>query len=254
MIRHLILTLILLGGISGAAFGQVSPEIKELQRKFSESEVPRQAIQARTEVRQILDQPLYRDNVTQREDWWLEDAMQRLLERLFKRPEREARQSPNLGVLPQIIQVVVIVIIAALAILLIWLLIRVIRKEDVRKKARAGGMLDEDEPIMSSDEWLSRADQLVAEGRFREAVRCLYVAMLMRLDEANILRFERHETNWEHLYRYRDLGAINQEFDLTAPTQRFDSIWYGFRDEGVEGVNYFRERYKQLLAVIRGRG
>lgn len=230
-----------------------SAEVNRIRNAFTSSEPATNGDQAKVEVNKILDKPLYRDSIEKHEDWWLSDAIERMLERLFKRKERPKGPNLNIGFAGDIIKLVVICIGAALLVLLVYLLTQVIGKRTAKKMAHSEGILDEDEPLLSSDEWLDRADQLAAAQRYREAVRCLFVAMLMRLDEANVLRFERHETNWEHLYRYRDLESKPGGFDLQVPTQRFDSIWYGFRDEGEAGVAYFRDRYQELLSALRGR-
>lgn len=123
-----------------------------------------------------------------------------------------------------------------------------------RRVAKAGGLLEDDEPDRSADEWLTKADELEARGEFRLAVRCLYVASLVRLDEANVARFRRGETNWEHLHRIEASPSRPVGLDFRPPTERFDHVWYGRQGEGKAEVARFREWYTQtLVGVGKGR-
>lgn len=112
-------------------------------------------------------------------------------------------------------------------------------------------VLEDDEEVLSSDEWLEKASDLESDGQFREAVRCLYLASLVRLDEAHILRFIRSETNWEHLRRFQQLAEKPEGLDLLAITRQFDRVWYGFRVKGATDVQLFRDFYRALLLTIR---
>lgn len=118
-----------------------------------------------------------------------------------------------------------------------------------RRRVKAGGLLDEDEPDRTADEWITRSDELTADHQYREAVRCLYLACLVRFDEANIMRFRRGETNWEHLHRYDASPRKPADIDLAAPTKSFDVIWYGHRTEGQADVDRFRSFYEKVVTA-----
>ncbi|MCW5935879.1 MAG: hypothetical protein KIT11_01045 [Fimbriimonadaceae bacterium] len=126
--------------------------------------------------------------------------------------------------------------------LLVFLFVRAFRWQ-WQRKVRGGGVLDEDEPDRSSDEWLLRAGQLEAEGRYRDAVRCLYLACLMRIDEAGIARFIRTETNREHLRRIHDSALKPESIDFLPPTRHFEEVWYGNMLEGQPDLDRMREFY-----------
>ena len=118
------------------------------------------------------------------------------------------------------------------------------------RKKRVGGLLDDDEPDRSADEWLEQADRLAAEGEFRKAVRCLYLACLVRIDEAGVARFIRAETNWEHLHRIEASTKSPESFQFRTITQKFDLIWYGFRTQGQPDVQEFRAFYVELCKIL----
>lgn len=120
-----------------------------------------------------------------------------------------------------------------------------------RLRRSASALLDEDEPLRTPDEWLEEADALAAKFLYREAVRCLYVACLLRADEHGIARFRRHETNWEHLARIEANPRLPSGVDFREPTGHFDRIWYGGQVRGEVDFTLFREWYLQLTKALQ---
>lgn len=126
---------------------------------------------------------------------------------------------------------------------------------DRRGKARlAAGLVDEDDEGMTADQWLDRADNLTAQGFYRDAYRCLYVALLVRLSEYRIVPFRRYETNWEHVRRAERNEATPSDLDLRGTTRQFDLYWYGRREIGRGEVDAMREKYVRAHRVLEGRG
>ncbi len=123
------------------------------------------------------------------------------------------------------------------------------RKSGAAKKKRKVGLLEEGEEALRTDEWLARADELERRGRFREAVRCLYLAVLMRLDDAGIVYFDRYQTNWEHLRRIEASNAPDS-VGYRRLTQEFDHIWYGERPATAEHCAAFRSEYVRLTDAL----
>lgn len=134
----------------------------------------------------------------------------------------------------------------------IVLLIRNLSFSKSKRKIAVSGLLEDDEPDRTADEWLEQANRLEREGLYREAVRCLYLACLARLDQHNVLRFQRQQTNWEHFNRYQALQN-KPAFDLKLPTQAFDRIWYGYYPHGPSDVGYFRNQYETLCQILSQR-
>ncbi len=76
-----------------------------------------------------------------------------------------------------------------------------------------------------------QADTLAGEGRFREAVRVLYLAVLALLHRRHFIRFEPTRTNGEYVRQVRLSEQAPPE--LHEPFQRltnlFETAWYGER-------------------------
>jgi cbb3-type cytochrome oxidase subunit 3 len=193
-------------------------------------------------VKQIKSDPLFKKLEREREGNWLSKAFTSL------KPENiEAQpQSLNLG---GALTVLVWVLLGALALLFLGTTVWFFATR-ARSQRRVSAVLEEDEPLRSSDEWLAlgRAAEQVGDGR--AAVRAYYLAGLLRLDELSVLRFERTETNWQHLRR---LGRVvnGADFGFTDPTRRFDEIWFGDRPVAAGELDLFRKLASQVEQVAR---
>lgn len=125
---------------------------------------------------------------------------------------------------------------------------------DRQGKARlAADLMDEEEDKLTADEWLDRADKLEAQGFYRDAYRCLYVALLVRLSEFRIVPFRKYETNWEHVRRAERNPDCPEMLGLRATTRQFDLFWYGRKPIGKEQVASLREHYVRAYRVLEGR-
>jgi hypothetical protein len=206
----------------------------------------------------ILQNPVYVDREDREGRNWLDNVTDRLgerfvtwianmLEKLFGN-----RTLPFFGLgggtlsgLTFVAWVLIIVVVG----LVLFFILRGLK--GVARKRRVGGILEDDEPERTADQWLQQAERLEAEGKFREAVRCLYLACLVRYDDGLVARFRRHETNWEHLYRIEASASNPKDIDFRDLTQRFDKVWYGYMVKGLEDVTVFKEVYKRLCQALK---
>ena len=220
---------------------------------------------ARAEAKKILVPPAYRPrelNPAERTENWLADGLNRsgeVIAEVFRRiQEFLSRFMPRFGApavggsaLAGVIPYVqLLVILAAIA-----LVIFALRFIKVRRRAATigQGLLSDEEAALPADEWLKRADQLAREGQHRQAVRCLYLACLVRFDEHGIIPLRREETNWEHLRRLDKSRTRPADLNFREATSRFDTVWYGERTKGMEDVAWFRSQYESVMQAIRQR-
>lgn len=66
--------------------------------------------------------------------------------------------------------------------------------------------------------------RLVAEGKFRLAVRLLYLRALKKLNDAELIEWQPEKTNYHYLTELREPALKN---DFGKLTLQFDYIWYG---------------------------
>ena len=192
--------------------------------------------------------PFYSDPGQKQESNWVGKSLEKLGK--IELPKTDM-SGPNLhlAAAPYFLIYVVWGVLIAILLFLLFLAFRHFSwKRNLQRKAKA--MLAVDEPERSLDEWLSMADKLTAEGKFREAVRCLYLACLLRFDEHLVARFDRGQTNWEHLARIQASAKLPLGLDFEPPTKRFDTVWYGQRTRGMSDVDQFRDWYQRLTQTL----
>jgi hypothetical protein len=167
-------------------------------------------------------------------------GIQRILDRLFA----GSGPAATVPVPPWAWMGVAVFIVAGLVIGYVW--------GARRHRVLADDLLDGDEGL-SADAWLDKADLLESGGHHREAFRCIYVALLVRLAEHGVAPFRRYETNWEHVRRAEASPERVRGLDLRAPTRLFDSIWYGHKPVGAPEVAELRNLYLRAVQKLRGR-
>ena len=217
-------------------------------RAAAEVSQPKEA--AKSQAKQIKASPLYRDPGVSEQSNWLDGAMRRLADLMPKRSQTPNINLPRSGIPGWIVPGMWVILALAVATFGYFAIRHFSWKRALKRKATA--VLEDDEPERTLDEWLTLADEHAAAGRFREAVRAMYLSCLLKFDEAGVARFVRGETNWEHLNRITNSPKKPASIDFRPPTQTFDRIWYGFHVKGSEDVEQFRTWYKQITEDLRG--
>jgi hypothetical protein len=213
-------------------------------------EAPTAAAPPAGDVKKIKSSPLYRDSGVSESSNWLARALERLRNlRLNLKPPQT-----DLGFLRGLGPVLYVLFWTAIAGALAALIYFAVKHFRWRKRLarKASALLAESEPERTLDEWLELADRLESEGQYREAVRALYLACLLRFDEALVARFDRGETNWEHLRRIEASPRKPLDLEFRSPTRLFDRVWYGHLGTGRPDVAQFREWYVGLTERLRG--
>lgn len=148
------------------------------------------------------------------------------------------------GVFAEILAVIVVLVLLVLIGYALSLIGRRARFGDkVPKQAKADIYIGPD----TSKGALDEAAKLAGSGDFRSALRLVYLAALLRLDDANLIRFDRTGTNWEYLALLR---AKPDVYNLLRPvTITFDRKWYGHEPATEADYSIFMAVYKSLESV-----
>ena len=213
------------------------------------AETPIAARDHAAEARQIKSNPLYRDPGVAEQSNWLDGAMRRLADLMPKRGQNPNISLPQSGIPGWIVPGMWFLLGLAVATFGYFAIRHFTWKRGLKRKVKA--VLEDDEPERTLDEWLLLADEHAAAGRYREAVRAMYLSCLLKFDEAGVARFVRGETNWEHLRRITASHVKPATIDFLAPTQTFDRIWYGMRTKGREDVDLFRLWYQKITDALK---
>jgi hypothetical protein len=103
---------------------------------------------------------------------------------------------------------------------------------------------DQSEEVLTSREALTQASTLARDGDRRAAVRYLYLAALLRLDEQGLLHYDRALTNREYIERVRDNPKLHE--NLRAIVEIFDQVWYGHLPIEADTFERYRLQVERL--------
>lgn len=207
------------------------------------------SVAATAQTSQIKASRLFHDSGAREQNSWVKNSLARLAK---LQPARDRRQS--LDAVPSVLgQIGVYFMWTVVAVVVAILIFAGFRHANWRRalSRKSKAIVDDDEPERSLDEWLDLADEHERAGRFRDAVRALYLACLLQFDEARIARFDRGETNWEHLYRVEASPRLPTEINFRTTTQSFDHIWYGRTACSAIEVAEFRNRYLEIKSAVQ---
>ena len=87
---------------------------------------------------------------------------------------------------------------------------------------------DEDPTSRQPSEWEQHAEALARAGRYREAIRAWYHAVLAATFRRGYVTYAKGRTNWEYVAALSP--GLRFRNDVIAMTQRFEGCWYGGQD------------------------
>lgn len=149
----------------------------------------------------------------------------------------------------------VVTVVGGLAIVAVLALRRVRRVpgpgEAVSEAPRMSAR-DEDPLSRTASEWERFAAELMKGGRFREAIRAWYHALLVSIFRAGALHYRKDRTNWE--YAYALPSSVPWRAGFVEATRTFEQEWYGRRDTPVETAELYQEKAIRMLGAVRQGG
>ena len=212
-----------------------------------ESRLPVPADQLHERIREVLSRPDYVDAATEpsselaaliaKLNGWLLSALRWLFGLTQGLPE--FLRWTIVGVLI----VVVLLLLGHIA----WSLHRAITGADVRR--RDGRLVPDKQPRLQPTELEHMAEDAASRGELIEAVRLLFRACLLRLEQGEKRPFRRGTTNRQHLIRYRG----TQLFDsLEILVRTIERKWYG--DEVCQQSDYDMccQAHRSLQMALKG--
>jgi hypothetical protein len=130
------------------------------------------------------------------------------------------------------------------------------RFQSRRRAAQSGGdetMAEEalesgDITVCDPEEFSLTAARLARSGRYREAMRALYLELLGRLYRSGAISYDRTRTNWEYAAQLRARPELRKPFiDLT---EIFDRVWYGQQPSTPEEYSRCRTHMLDLVEQL----
>jgi hypothetical protein len=157
------------------------------------------------------------------------------------------------GSIPLLVVLLVAGVLALLALLSFLSLRRGRRITDLAEavSAPAQSARDEDPLSRTANEWERFAAELMRAGRYREAIRAWYHAVLVTSFRAGFLYYRKDRTNWEYAYA---LGPeVPWRPGFLEATRTFEREWYGRRESPQETAETYQRETRAILgAVLQG--
>jgi hypothetical protein len=172
---------------------------------------------ARERLSDILGRPPF-DREVEPPSWWLDflNWLGRLIERLLQ---------PVGSISPQAANLTAWAVGALGGLLLLGVLVYLLLGLRRAVVAGARDAASDPEEHLTARSAFDQAGDLARAGDTRTAVRYLYLAALLWLDERKLLRYDRALTNREYLDRTRDNPELQRRLAPIVAT--FDRVWYG---------------------------
>lgn len=173
--------------------------------------------------------------------WWTDfwSWLGRLLESLLRRMPTPAPAQADGGSLW----------VAALGVTLVagvLLYLTISLRRSVLRGAQASSGDPED--ALTARDAFDQAGELARGGDSRTAVRYLYLAALLWLDERRLLRYDRALTNREYLERARANPELLRRLQPIVST--FDRVWYGHATLSAEELGEYTRQVERLRAEL----
>jgi Domain of unknown function (DUF4129) len=181
---------------------------------------------------------------------WLKEAWESFRDWLESFFPDEEKPTP-LGMSPTQISVAAVILFALLGAWLAWRAFRNRRRGTaaVEVSAPTPPAADDDPLSRGATEWERYAAELAAAGRFREAVRAWYHAVLVTLFRRGALHYRKGRTNWEYVGALAPGHAWRSHF--VELTRCFEREWYGRDSSTPESLREAEDVARGLLGSLR---
>jgi hypothetical protein len=184
---------------------------------------------------------------------WIGDKIMKFVDWLSRFwPKDDPNKKPGSSAMRWTVGTLVGLILLILAVLAFEVIRRSRKRtrETVEESAPLTSTSDDDPLSRGANEWERYAAQLAAAGRFREAIRAWYHAVLVTLYGANILHYRKGRTNWEYV------AAVGPEHAWRARfielTRRFENEWYGSDDSSSDALDACSAAARGIIDAVRG--
>jgi len=111
---------------------------------------------------------------------------------------------------------------------------------------------DEDPTSRQPSEWEQHAEALARSGRYREAIRAWYHAVLAATFRRGYVTYAKGRTNWEYVAALSP--GLRFRNDVIAMTQRFEGCWYGGQDPSPQVLAEQKTTAQAVLVALSAGG
>lgn len=141
--------------------------------------------------------------------------------------------------------IVAILLLIAIIVLVIVTIIKGLDK-DVRVKEILGEKITKETTSLT---FKNKAEELQKKGRYREAIRYDFIAILLLMHEKRILYLDKAKTNKE-IYLYLKKNPFTQIKKFGELIDIFNISWYGHKLCQLENYETWNKKFNHLWSVV----
>ena len=109
---------------------------------------------------------------------------------------------------------------------------------------------DEEAMITEPNAWMQQAEDFASSQDYRRAFRAVFLAILLLLDQAEIVEFDRARTDGDYLRLVRRKN-LNSLYHLLSPlVLEFDRRWYGRSETGPGDYRRIQQEFARVRELI----
>lgn len=210
--------------------------------------------QLKADLNRILGSKEYQPDTP--DNNWLKDAMAQG-RRLWQRIRDWWDHLFQTGSLRGGSNLVIAVLLTVISAGLLWIAFRMFKQWTPREYvARSARPLAAEEEALAEIErnleaWVAQAEEWAKKGDFRRAFRAMFLAMLLELDSAGLLSYDRARTNGDYLRQLQQTRNQPIYAMLVSLAASFDAFWYGDQPTSEQDYQAIRDAHKRLPELVK---
>lgn len=145
------------------------------------------------------------------------------------------------------LKITAIILMIAVIVLVIYFIVRIFKRSRKVMQEEDALLLD---ILKDFDEVYQKAVEYYNNGDYTQGMRFLYISLLIRFNELNIIRINKAKTNKQYLLEIKDNKP--QIYEAMAQfTQAFNRHWYGRKNTDKATFVSWSDVYNTLMTEVR---
>ena len=87
------------------------------------------------------------------------------------------------------------------------------------------------------------------KGDYRQAIRCLFLSLLLYLDKMGLLTYDQGKTNGQYLSEVHK-GMANEAKTFASLTLLFERKWYGMEGSSEQDFHQYEQAFASLIGLV----
>lgn len=146
-----------------------------------------------------------------------------------------------------VLKIFAILLLVTVVVLIIYFVVRIFKRSRKVRQEEDALLLD---ILKDYDEVYQKAIEYYNNGDYTQGMRFLYISLLIRFNELNIIRINKAKTNKQYLLEIKDNKPEIYE-DMARFTQAFNRHWYGRKNTDKATFVDWNDVYNTMMREVR---